>query len=152
MGFIKKIYILSLLSVLIFWFFIGVARLFFNTTRMFTTEREWLFMSDDEKRTRLLGQEHIFLKHVQKITPKDAVIQVYIPSQDILPGIFYKTIYYLYPRELSFEASTVLIHSKRADYLVSYAKEKNNFVLISAVTKKYEYKIGKIWAQLYKYE
>lgn len=152
MGFIKKVYILSLLFFLVLWFVIGVARLFFNTTRMFTTEREWFFMSDDEKRIRLLGQEHVFLKNIQKITPVDAVIQVYIPSHDILPGIFYKTIYYLYPRKLSFENSLSQVGSGRGDYFISYTEKKDNFILISGATKIYEYQIGDVFAQLYKYE
>lgn len=130
----------------------SISRILYNVLRAFTTEREWFTMSDTEKRVRLIGREHVFLKNAQELIPYHTNVYVLISSQDILPGIFYKTIYYLYPRKIVFVENINAIHPNELSYIIIYSKKPTKLMSHLKIHKIYEYKIGDRYCLLYKYE
>ncbi len=153
MSFLRILYFYTLVCLLFIWVGLSITRVFYNIVRTVTTEREWFLMTDDEKRANLLGNEHIFLAMTKKTTPSDAEILVLIPNANILPGLFYKTIYYLYPRKLTFVEYINSVNLKDFEFIISCS---NDSILLDVtfenVSNLYEYEVNNVLCTLYRNE
>lgn len=71
------------------WFIISLTRLGYNYLKIYTQERDWLFMSDYQKKVELFGEDFI------NITRPDFCADY----PQIQPGsrLYYFNFYYLYP-------------------------------------------------------
>jgi hypothetical protein len=80
--------------ILLTWFLLSIFNVFYNIFKSLTEIRNWLPLSDYEKRQVIFGDLYPFLFFVGANTAKNSDILVY--SNDI--KTFYLSIYYLYPR------------------------------------------------------
>ena len=115
-------------AMIILWMLLSVGRLGNNYRRIFTSERKWLSMTDDQKRIELLGDEHVFLTEIRKSTKPNSSVLLVIPSETFFPGIFYKSLYYLYPRNIAIETQVEIgsLTDKSYDYVVVFNNLEEN--------------------------
>jgi len=85
---------------IIVWFVISIIRVANNVLRIYTQERQWIFLTDDQKREKLFGEPFDFLTLIANKTPSTAKIATFLPKPDIEPGSFYLSQYFLYPRNV----------------------------------------------------
>src|SRR3990172_6757120 len=90
------------------WFILSVSRLGYKYLRAFTSEKNWIFMIDYQKKTRLLGDDFIFLSNIASSCSISSTVNIFNPFPKSDQKLFYLSYYYLYPRKLIFSPSNVL--------------------------------------------
>ena len=110
---IRRVFLLTLGL----WFLLSVGRVGNNVIRALTSEREWIFLTDSQKKEKLLGEVHNFLTFIQKNTPPSSSIAISLASPESSPGFFYKSLYYLYPRKIEIVDKFT---KQNFDYLIYY--------------------------------
>ena len=71
----------DLLKVLIFfmillWVVLSLGRVSYNIYRVFTKEKEWFYLSNEEKKIKTFGDLHIFLTLISQKTKSDSKITI----------------------------------------------------------------------------
>ena len=84
------------------WFSLSFFRMANNIFRLFTDEIGLVHISDLQKKEQMFGDRFRFWTFVEKYTPSDASVYVYMPEYDIDPSAFYYSLYNLYPRKIKF--------------------------------------------------
>lgn len=82
-----------LLLILAIWLSIALLRTFYNFTKLVTEEREWYYLSDEEKRAKQYGDIHYFLRFIQDNTKPSSNI-IFITDN---PKAYFLSRYYWYP-------------------------------------------------------
>lgn len=88
------------LGVLILWSLLSVARTFFNITKIYTEEKSWMHLSDEEKRVKIFREAHLFLTFVQENTIQNSSMILFLPHPNFDNRLFYLSLYCLYPRKI----------------------------------------------------
>lgn len=127
------------LLILCLWFLLSLGRVGNNVIRAFGSEREWIFLTDSQKKEKLHGEVHNFLTFVQKNTSSNSSISIMLDSPDSSPGFFYKSLYYLYPRKVEIVDKFAKPHF---DYSIYYYPLKHS-EKYSRITDKNQGKIFK---------
>ncbi|HVZ11463.1 MAG TPA: hypothetical protein VG965_00360 [Patescibacteria group bacterium] len=87
---------LTLLFLLLAWVVIASFRTISNTMKIFTEERQWVFLTDDQKRGKIYGDVYSMYKKIDGVTKKESNILLW--SQD--GKTFYILRYLLYPKRV----------------------------------------------------
>ncbi len=102
------------------WITIATLRTFYNISKLYTEERKWLALSDDQQRVALFGDIYRAIKIIQEKTPGSAQILSLSPGGKT----FFLSRYYLYPRKITYIKSTsevaMAIKKNTFDYLVVF--------------------------------
>ena len=78
------------------WFILATIRTIYNFSKVFTEEKDWIFLTEDQKRQKIFGDLNSFLKFVEKNTSPNSSILFLGPGGKS----YYLGRYYLYPRRL----------------------------------------------------
>lgn len=103
----KKILIYFGISIIILWIAMSFIRTFYNISKIFTEEKEWMVLSDEQKREKLFGDLHNLFSFVEKQTPEDSSIIFLAPGGKT----YFLGRYYLYPRKLKWVKSPNSVNS-----------------------------------------
>ncbi len=78
-----------LTPLIILWFTVSLVRLGYNYLKIYTQERDWIFLTDYQKKARMFGQDFI------NISQPDFCANY----PQVQPGsrLYYFNFYYLYP-------------------------------------------------------
>lgn len=98
------------------WLVMSFLRTAYNFTKVFTEEKQWLFLSDEEKRIKIFGDSFVLYKFTEINTSKQA--NIVIISKD--KKAYYLGRYFLYPRKITYASGIKEIN------LV----EKPNYILV----------------------
>ena len=130
------------LSLLIFiWIISGFFNVFFNSFKSISEIREWVPLSDYEKREKIFGELYPFLNFVEKNTLPESNILIF--SSDI--KTHYLAIYYLYPRitydTYSEKELNDLTKKRKYTYIALFKEEKHisGYEKITTLTKDKKY-------------
>lgn len=85
----KTLYIL-----IIIWVSLSIFYVLYNSVKAFSEIKNWIFLTDFEKKQEIFGDIYLFLVFVGNNTENNSNILIY--SQDV--KTFYLGAYYLYPR------------------------------------------------------
>lgn len=107
-----------LILILIVWLGISVLRTTYNISKIFTEEKNWIFISDEEQRAKLFGDLYFLYKFVEASTPKNSNIIFISPGGKA----YYLGRYYLYPRKV--------IYVKNPKEMNKLSLNKYNFILM----------------------
>ncbi len=80
-----------------FWIVLSVFRTLFNFSKIFTEERVWIGISDEQKREKIFGPVYSFLQIIKQQTIKNDVV---LMKTDDLKN-FYIARYVLYPTRVT---------------------------------------------------
>ena len=83
-----------LLFLIVFWIFLAIFGIFYNTGKTVTEVKAWAFLSDNEKREKIFGDLNNYFIFIGNNTQKN--VQILIYANDV--KTFYLSKYYLYPR------------------------------------------------------
>ena len=113
-----------LLMLVFFWFAISLLRTGYNLSKVYTEERAWIFLSDEEKRNKIFGDLHIFFRFVQKNTKEGSRILFLSPGGKT----YYVGLYYLYPTKITYVKNSMeargLMEKNKFDYLLVYQTQE----------------------------
>lgn len=87
----KKIFII----LIALWTLISIAAIFHNALKLSSEVKEWVFISDQEKRYKIFGDLYNFFIFIDKNTDNEKIL---IVSDDV--RTFYLGAYYLYPKKI----------------------------------------------------
>lgn len=87
----KRLYFYVIFS---FWIILTLFSLAYNVINGFVDAKNWLPLSDSEKKYKLFGDMYVFFAFVKQHTPASTSILLYPHTEEI----FYRGIYDLYPR------------------------------------------------------
>lgn len=113
---IRNLLQIFILLVISLWFILSLGRVAYNIYKVFTTEKEWLSLTNDQKKIKIFGDLHVFFSLISQKTKSDSKITIILPDAKSDPRVGYLGIYYLYPRDIIFEAKT----TDKSDYVVTY--------------------------------
>lgn len=107
-----------LLLLLTLWIFISITRTFYNLSKIYTEERNWIGLTDEQKRGKFFGDAHYFLRFLGSHTSDKSHILLF--TNDL--RTHYLGRYYLYPAKIIGEHDTFLWYPKKDiyDYIVIY--------------------------------
>ena len=144
----RTIKVKILLTLMSIWVILGFLNVFYNTYKTISEAKQWLFISDQEKRYKIFGDLYTFFIDINKDTPNNTHVLIY--SKDV--RTFYLGIYYLYPRIIStvdsIDKFTVLTTSKNYNYIAIY-NEKIPVIGYKEI-RKYRSKSSKSFWIIYK--
>lgn len=112
-----------LISVLVIWFGLSLVRIINNLAKIYTEERDWIFLSDDKKREKLFGDVHGFLSFSKEHARTNSRIVFILPPPNVENRLFYLGEYYLYPRDIYFSDQKKFkndIQREKPDYILIY--------------------------------
>lgn len=116
----------SLFIIIVLWIVISVGRTFYNFSKLFTEEREWYNLSDQQKKVKLFGDLDPFFRFVEKNTsPKDSILF-------LAPGgkAYFLSRYYLYPRRIFYikdqKEIELTLKKQSYDFLLEYQTNDPN--------------------------
>ena len=105
-------------------FFLWVLFSFFsvgyNLIKVTPEVREWFFLTDNEKRSKLFGDTYALLEIIRSKTEENTEIAIFSP--DI--KTHYLSIYYLYPRK-------TIVFNNEKEFISSISHKKYNYVVSS---------------------
>jgi len=126
----KRYWIVFCTLILAAWFFVSFFRTFYNFSKVYTEERQWMFLSDDEKRSKTFGDIYNFLEFIGENTKTHDSILFFFSNKKYFAGTGYLSTYFLYPRQIyfsQFKKDTIsIINSKKFDYIVLYWTNNDN--------------------------
>ncbi len=82
-----------LLFLLTFWILIAVSRTFYNLSKLYTEEKNWYKLTNEQKRGKFFGETHYFLRFLDSNTSNNSKILLF--TNDL--KTHYLGRYYLYP-------------------------------------------------------
>lgn len=116
----------SLLILISVWFCLAFLRTFYNVSKTYTEEREWISLSDEEKRNKIFGDLHTFFRFVQKNTKEGSRILFLSPGGKT----YYVGLYYLYPTRITYVKNIMeargLMEKNKFDYLLVYQTQEKD--------------------------
>jgi hypothetical protein len=92
----KNILIKLLFLLILLWIGISFIRTIYNVSKLATEERQWYFLTDEQKRAKEFGDRHYFLRFVQSHTITGSTILLFTDDVETQ----YLGRYYLYPTEI----------------------------------------------------
>lgn len=102
------------------WVIIATGRTFYNFTKVLSEEKDWIFLTDTQKREKIFGDLNSFFTFVQKHTPLKSKIIFLSPGGKT----YYLGRYYLYPREIAYakdvNEALSLTKTNKYTYLLLY--------------------------------
>ncbi len=105
------------------WVLIASLRTVYNISKLFTEEKQWFFLSNEEKKEMAYGDLHTFYRFVEHHTPLSAKI-LFLSSG---AKAYYLGRYYLYPRRIIFAKSPdevyKILQREKFDFLLVYQTE-----------------------------
>lgn len=115
--------LLILMSV---WFVIAFLRTSYNVLKIYTEEKAWISLSDEEKRNKIFGDLHTFFRFVQRNTKEGSRILFLSPGGKT----YYVGLYYLYPTKIIYVKNIIeareLMKKNKFNYLLVYqTREKD---------------------------
>lgn len=117
---LKKVIVYFGFALIILWFTLSFARTFYNISKIFTQERAWVILSEEQKREKLFGDLHNLFRFVEKQIPEGSNIVFLAPGGKA----YFLGRYYLYPRKLKWVKTPENIHtilnSKKYNYIFMY--------------------------------
>lgn len=115
---------------LIIWIALSIFRTFYNLSKVFTEEKNWIFLSDEQKRERIFKDLHKIFRIVEEKTDKNSNIIFF--SKD--KKEYYLGRYYLYPRRLYYIDSINKIdnlqNKSKYNYIFIYKDSRNGTSLL----------------------
>ena len=102
---------------LILWILIAIFNIFYNTLKSVTEARQWVNLTDQEKRYQIFGDIYGFCMFINSNTPTNAHILIY--SKDSM--VYFLCRYYSFPR--------LMTNSDDNKQLLNLAKT-NNFAYV----------------------
>lgn len=119
------------------WIILATIRTGINVSKIYTEERFWLGLSDQQKREKIFGDVYEFIQFIDKhTTSSNATLVLYTPS-----NIHWHVKYFLYPKKffvvdnenelkekLSTYSSVAINITKPLDTSLQTALEKGHFV------------------------
>lgn len=140
-----------LLFLLAFWFLISTTRTFYNLSKLYTEERNWYGLTNEQKRGKFFGDTHYFLRFLDSHTINKSRILLF--TNDL--RTHYLGRYYLYPaKEIIGEHDKFLWYPEKDIYeyiaiypvnsaLITQAKNSSNIAKFKKVST-YKGKEGQI--------
>ncbi len=112
-----------LLGLLIMWISFSFFTIFFNAIKTLTEEKQWLFLSSEQKKEKIFGDIYLFFAFINKNTPAHTNIILYPHTEEL----FYFGIYNLYPKKIAtardYSELTSLSKETQYEYIATYNKE-----------------------------
>ncbi len=122
----KQIFLL----LIFFWIILSIFDVFYNLIKFFPEARQWIFLSDSQKRVLVYGPIYNFLSFVDKYTNPNTSILIY--SKD--DKAYYLGRYMLYPKNI-----TVVVNTQQL--IKEASNRKFNYVALNDYsTKLVDYK------------
>ena len=84
--------------IIVLWFFLSFFRTIYNLSKLFTEDLSIAKLSDRE--------EYEIFEQVIELTPSKSSILVIAPGSSFLSGFSYELLYFLYPRNITYESDT----------------------------------------------
>lgn len=82
--------------IILIWFLLSIGRLVLNLSKIYTEERFWIGLSDENKRTKIFGDVYIFLLNIdKKIKKNNDVIALSKDGKN-----YFLARYMLYPQKI----------------------------------------------------
>lgn len=123
-----------LFVLIIVWLIISISRTIFNVSKIITEEKNWIKLTEEQKREKLFADLYPFYKFIEKKIPQNSTIAFLAPGGKA----YYLGRYYLYPRRLIYLTNSKDLNNKLKkcsfNYLVIYQtsdpmlNENNSFV------------------------
>lgn len=125
MRFVYKLFLFTLILLIGLWTLIASLRTLYNVTKLFTEEKQWFFLSDEQKKEKSFGDLHTFYRFAESHTPLNSRILFLSPGGKA----YYLGRYYLYPRKIFAVVNPSDISQK-------LNKEKFDFLLVYQTKEK----------------
>lgn len=128
-----------LLFLFLAWIGIAFVRTGYNASKLFTEERAWYGLSDEQKRAKQFGDYHYFFRFVQTHTKSGSNIMFFTDDNEA----YYLARYYLYPTKRMGIGESFLWSdtSIRYDYYMIYPANHKN--IYSQLANKPQFKTFK---------
>ncbi len=124
----KKIFII----LIALWTLTSIAAIFLNAFKLRSEVKEWVFISDQEKRYKIFGDLYHFFIFINENTDNEKIL---IVSNDV--RTFYLGAYYLYPKKVE------VISEKEIDKFMHF--ENYKYVALFNIERKIKgFRIQKI--------
>lgn len=101
-----------LIVLILFWIALSVLRLSFNLSKLITEEQEWLFLSDDEKKSKIFNNYYNLNKFLLINTRSKS--KILLVTKDGM--LYYYSRYDLYPREVYWQKDITSISELGGKY------------------------------------
>ena|SRR3989344_6465293 len=144
--YLTKFFNRALIFLLICWIGIAFVRTSINTIKIFTEERQWLYLDEDKKRDIIYGDIYGIFRKVNTLANINS--NIFLLSQD--GKAFFVLRYLLYQKKIYWVKNIKEVYrSSNNDYVIVYhhadLRNKNNFLYIDSFNTKnsesYLYKI-----------
>jgi hypothetical protein len=128
----------STILIILFVIFIttSIVRTVYNFSKLATEERQWYYLSDEEKRAKQFGDVHYFLRFVQKYTDTGSNILFFTDDTKA----YFLSRYYLYPTTRAGKYEGFLWNNKESKYNYYMIYPANHKELIKEISLKPELK------------
>lgn len=134
----RRIIFYSGFLLIILWLAMSFVRTFYNVSKIFTEERTWIMLSDEQKREKLFGDLHSLFRFAQKQTPASSNIIFLAPGGKT----YFLGRYYLYPRKLKWVKNTEEVYrissSKEYSYILMYQTRDRDLDEYGSISWKLE--------------
>lgn len=115
-----------LLFLISFWILIAAFRTFYNFSKLYTEEKNWLGLTSEEKRGKYFGDTHYFLRFLDSKTTENSTI--FFATYDLKS--YYLGRYYIYPGKKIYGIHGLLEKRgklKDYDYVAIYSSDPKLF-------------------------
>lgn len=127
---LRKLWVFLFATVLFLWIVVSILRTFYNFSKVFTEERRWIALTDNEKRVKEFGDIYNFFEFIGRNTKTNDSILFFFSDKKFFAGTSYLGIYFLYPRQIYFSQfqkdAISIINSKKINYIVLYWAKNDN--------------------------
>lgn len=115
----KSLYYLCIFFISI-WILISILRTIYNVSKIYVEEKNWIILTDEEKRSKFFGNVYNFIKFIELNTDKNTNIVFLSPGGKT----YYLSRYYLYPRKITYvknpKEAYAILKKDKFDYFVVY--------------------------------
>lgn len=116
----KKIYQAIICIVVSFWLVLSVVRVGYGYLKIYTQEKDIIFLSDEQKKQIQFGDLHNFYTFVNTHTESNSKIAFLSPGRKA----YFLSRYYVHPRKIYYAQDTqsleYIMKAKKIDYIVVY--------------------------------
>jgi hypothetical protein len=99
---LKKLLRAVFIFVVVLWFLVSILRTFYNIARLFPEIKEWMFLSEDQKRIKMFGDNYSFVQFIKENLEQGSSVAIYTPDSTISRQLHLLSTYYLYPGKILF--------------------------------------------------
>ena len=96
----NKIIPLLFLCILLIWGALSLGRTLYNFSKLYTEEKNWVFLSDDAKRQRFFGDRYAVIQFIKQSTAPSSELLIEMSEKDVYDEFYFLNIYYLFPRRV----------------------------------------------------